>query len=386
MLTAGQIIAEAGQRAKVPGYVTQGLQNLNAVLSDLCQHYDFALARGTFNFNFNPTLATMYGSGPYPLPLDYLRTSGSSGSTGASRSAWYLYPTPAFPSGQPMYMTPIDLAEFDGYPQFPNQSLPELWATDMGGPLSQRIVSAQTAILGGGALVGLNDVSRLSGGLSIAGDAILPGTTITGVAGFSLVTTGDAHSSTLIDNIPSTVGVVVGQPVRGALIPLYTYVAAIPGGGTSITLSQPTLGSATGTDLVFEGGAAALSRAPTIAIAQASVFLGIPPVGYAYPPPLGTYPVTIRYQRQMPPIVDLNAVPWFPDEGYLILETASRLTEISDDARSDQMTARAMRRLQKYLELSDDKTNRAQQIQLDPRTYGGGTPYSRARNTKIAGW
>jgi hypothetical protein len=42
--------------------------------------------------------------------------------------------------------------------------------------------------------------------------------------------------------------------------------------------------------------------------------------------------------------------------------------------------------MQKYAELADDRTNRAQQIQLDPRTYGGGTPYSRARNTKIAGW
>jgi hypothetical protein len=384
MLTAGQILSEAGQRAKIPGYVTQGLQNLNAVLSDLCQHHDFALARGVFNFNFNPTLATLYGSGPYPLPLDYLRTSGTSGATGATRSAWYLYPTPAFPSGQPMYMTPIDLAEFDGYPQFPNQSLPELWATDMGGPLSQRIVSAQTAILGGGTLIGLSDTSRLSNGLSIAGDAILPGTTISGVAGFSLVTTGNAHTSTLVDGIPTTAGVVVGQPVRGAQIPPYTYVAAVPG-GNSITLSQAAFGTAA-TDLVFEGGAATLSQAPTIAVAQASVFLGIPPVGYAYPPPLGNYPVTIRYQRQMPPIVDLNAVPWFPDEGYLITATAARLTEISDDARTDQMEARAARRMQKYLELSDDKTNRAQQIQLDPRTYGGGTPYSRARNTKIAGW
>jgi hypothetical protein len=283
-----------------------------------------------------------------------------------------------------MYMTPIDLAEFDGYPQFPNQSLPELWATDMGGPLSQRIVSAQTAILGGGTLIGLSDTSRLSNGLSIAGDAILPGTTISGVAGFSLVTTGNAHTSTLVDGIPTTAGVVVGQPVRGAQIPPYTYVAAVPG-GNSITLSQAAFGTAA-TDLVFEGGAATLSQAPTIAVAQASVFLGIPPVGYAYPPPLGNYPVTIRYQRQMPPIVDLNAVPWFPDEGYLITATAARLTEISDDARTDQMEARAARRMQKYLELSDDKTNRAQQIQLDPRTYGGGTPYSRARNTKIAGW
>jgi hypothetical protein len=384
MRTAGQIIEIARQRAKGYGYVQQGLEELNSVLTQICLEKDFALARGLFTFNFNPSLATLYGSGPYPLPLDYLRTSGSSGATGASRSAWYLYPTPAFPSGQPMYMTPIDLAEFDGYPQFPNQSLPELWATDMGGPLSQRIVSAQTAILGGGTLIALSDTSRLSNGLSIAGDAILPGTTISGVAGFSLVTAGSAHTSTLVDGIPTTAGVVVGQPVRGAQIPPYTYVAAVPG-GNSITLSQAAVGTAV-TDLVFEGGAATLSRAPTIAVPQASVFIGIPPVGYAYPPPLGNYPVTIRYQRLMPDIVDLNAVPWFPDDSYLVTATAAKLTEITDDARTDQMEARATRRMQKYAELADDKTNRAQQIQLDPRTYGGGTPYSRARNTKIAGW
>ena len=135
MLTAFEICEEAVYRAKVPGYLpTFGIRNLNAILSDICQHHDFALARGVHRFSFNPALASMFGSGPYVLPLDYLRTSGSSGATGASGSVWYLYPTPAFPSGQPLYMTPIDLAEFDGYPQFPSQSTPELWATDMGGP------------------------------------------------------------------------------------------------------------------------------------------------------------------------------------------------------------------------------------------------------------
>src|SRR5579859_3705003 len=135
MLTAAQLIADCCQIAKAKAYTTQALDLLNSILGDICETYDLALARGVFQFNFNPALATMYGSGPYPMPLDYLRTSGSSGSSGVSKSTWYLYPTPAFPSGQPIYMVPIDLAEFDLYPQFPNQSTPELWATDMGGPL-----------------------------------------------------------------------------------------------------------------------------------------------------------------------------------------------------------------------------------------------------------
>ena len=59
MLTAFEIVQEAVYRAKVPGYTpTFGIRNLNATLSDLCQHHDFALARGTYNFNFDPSLSS----------------------------------------------------------------------------------------------------------------------------------------------------------------------------------------------------------------------------------------------------------------------------------------------------------------------------------------
>ncbi len=322
MLTAAEILEEAVFRSKVgTGYTaTFGLRNLNASLSDICQHYDFALARGVFNFNFNPALATMYGSGPYPLPLDYLRTSGSSGATGASTSAWYLYPTPAFPSGQPIYMVPIDLAEFDQYPQFPNQSTPGLWATDMGAPLNQRIVLTTTADTTGtnGFLANCVSTEGLTVGLSCAGEGIVPGSVITA--------------------INATIGLV--------------------------TLDQDT----------------------TQARSGASVFFGVPPVAYVYPPPLGSYPVTVRYQRQMPPIASQFTVPWFPDEGYLINDVAARLAELSDDERTDRFYARAQLRMQKYAAKADDKVNRAQAVQLDARNFGGGTAYGRVKNTKWAGY
>lgn len=324
MLTAAAIIERACYIAHAPGWqAVQGLQYINQVLSDLCETKDLALARGVFNFNFNPALATMYGSGPYPLPLDYLRTSGTSGATGTSKSAWYLYPTPAFPSGQPIYMVPIDLAEFDLYPQFPNQSTPELWATDMGGPLTQRIVLSTTAgVVSGSTAAVLASATGVYTGLSIAGEGIVPGTTITNLAGVN----------------------------------------------------------------------ATLSNAATHTITAASVFMGIPPNGYAYPPPLGSYPVTIRYQKKMPPLTDVSQVPWFPHEGYLIQQTAGMLMLEADDSRAveylgdGQRPGRAERTLQQYLALSDDKTNRAQQVQLDMRNFGGGTPYTRARNTKYQGW
>lgn len=316
MLPASTIIARAAAIARIGGATTAGLDILNIILGDLCETRSLALARGEYNFNFNPSLATNFGSGPYSLPLDYLRTSDSSGSSGTSKSTFYLYPTPAWPRGQPIYMVPIDLAEFDQYPQFPNQSTPELWATDMGAPLTQRITAVTTANLTAGSMAGtVASATGISNGLSMAGEGVQPGTTVT--------------------------------------------IA-----GSNITLSLP----ATGTKTNF------------------SVFFGIPPVGYAYPPPLGAYPVTIRYQRKMPPIVDQTQVPWFPNEGYLIDELAGRMMEISDDSRTAEIFGRARVRLREYLDMADDKTNRSQTVTLDLRRFGGGTPYSRAKNTKHQGW
>ena len=78
-LTSAQIVTLATQIAKVPGMVSQAGMLLNMVLADLCQTYDFEVARGNFNFNFNPGLIAppptnvTPGGGPYPLPADFLR-------------------------------------------------------------------------------------------------------------------------------------------------------------------------------------------------------------------------------------------------------------------------------------------------------------------------
>lgn len=388
MLTAARIIQIANQNAHTPGYTDQGLINLNGVLSGLCQHHALSLARGNYQFNFNPALSTMFGSGPYVLPLDYLRTSDTSGATGASRSVWFLYPTPALPSGQPVYMTPIDLAEFDGYPQFPSQSLPELWATDMGGTTTQRIVLSTTAAI-------IEDVAtiipaidtNIRVGLSVAGEGIVPGSTIEAIT-TELVTAGDTNSSTTLTNVVSVAGVVVGQGISGSGIPAGTVVTDLPGGGV-VEMSQAATVTDVGQAITFDEGGLTLSSAPTLTLSAASVFFGIAPVAYVYPPPLGSYPVTVRYQRQMPDIFDTAQIPWFPDEQYLIDELSARQMELSDDTRQVQFEAAAQRRLQKYLGLEGDKINRAQSIQLDPRNFAGGyggLAYARARNTKVAGW
>src|SRR5260370_39232187 len=74
--TAAQIVNLANQIAKTPGFTALAGQKLNAILQELSMTYDFEAARGTANFTLNVSNSpgTGLGSGPYLLPLDYLRT------------------------------------------------------------------------------------------------------------------------------------------------------------------------------------------------------------------------------------------------------------------------------------------------------------------------
>lgn len=75
-MTALEIITMALQQAKVPGYTSQGLVMLNAILVELTQDYDFDVIRKSAYFNFN-TNAVGNGyavaSGPNPMPADFVR-------------------------------------------------------------------------------------------------------------------------------------------------------------------------------------------------------------------------------------------------------------------------------------------------------------------------
>lgn len=123
-LTAAQICALARQDAKCPGYVSQSGQFLNMILSDLNQDYDFELAAGVVYGNFNPGLTapvgnSMFGSGPYPLPADFLRFKDD-------KSAFWTL------QGVPYLMIQCDLSEFDMTVQQAGlQSYPYVIATDM---------------------------------------------------------------------------------------------------------------------------------------------------------------------------------------------------------------------------------------------------------------
>lgn len=113
-MTSSQIVTMACQIAKSPGFTSQGGQWLNAVLQELAETFDFDLARGLYNFDFNTSL----GSGPMPLPSDYLRAELD--------DVFYTI------QGVKYVMINIDLAEFDALVQTAGiNNYPTYYATDM---------------------------------------------------------------------------------------------------------------------------------------------------------------------------------------------------------------------------------------------------------------
>ena len=327
-LTADQIVTLSLESAHSPGKVDQGRALLNSVLSDACQIYDFAEARGQFFFNFNPSLrvasppgwpGTAFGSGPYPLPVDYLRLSGSSGSSGSQRSfIWYL-------DGVPYPVIPCDLAEFDMQVQQSGlQSFVWLGATDMATPIDDRIILSTTANLTAGSTtaVFLASTTRLIGGsvLGIAGQGIVPGTMLVSVS------------------------------------------------GDTIVMSQPANATLTG----------------------ASIFFGYPPTVLIYPPPSSAQLAMIRYQKRMPDIADFTRFPWLHFDGYLIDKVTGRLCQLNDDSRADRLlggpdvAGSADHKLALYLAAKDDDPSHPKMVQLDRRTFG--TQFQLLKSTKKVGW
>lgn len=305
-ISASQTIELALEAAHSPGKTTKGQWLLNQILSDLCEQYDFADARGIFLFNFNPSLVSTlpggkYGSGPYPLPLDYLRASGSSGSSGAQRFAiWYL-------NGVPYPLICCDLAEFDMQIQQAGlQSYPWLVATNMGDVTTDR---------------------------------------------FAVITTGDITSgNTTVANIVGS-GVAAGQGCAGeGIVPGTTVISA--GGGTCVLSQAPTV--------------TITKAANTVG---ASLMFGVAPSAFFYNPPSGSFQVQIRYQRQMPDLFNFSKIPWFRHQGYLQEELKARLYGLNDDTRELSTHGFAAELLDGYLKLKDDDTNRAKRVQLDRRRF-----------------
>jgi hypothetical protein len=113
-LTGDQLVTLALQDAHVPGFTTQAYQTLNMILNDLAQTYDFDVARGVYTFAFNTSL----GSGPIPLPADYLRADNG--------EAFFTI------QGTKYQMMSIELGDFDSLAQQQGlSSYPTVYATDL---------------------------------------------------------------------------------------------------------------------------------------------------------------------------------------------------------------------------------------------------------------
>jgi hypothetical protein len=336
---AADIIAAACSIAKCPNYTAQALKELNSLLSHIADTVDFSAARGQWNFTFNPSLITsgggnIVGTGPNPLPMDYLRVPVSTGSTGAQRSSkWYL-------SGVPYDMVEIDLTELDDQvQQAGNQSYPYFWAKDFAPyfPLIEVVgdlVAGSTTVANLAVIDAASSIAVISAGLSIAGgtgprQSIVPGTTITATT---------------------------GTPITGLT----------------------------------------LSTAPTISIGQSTLLIGNPGNGYAYPPPSGSYNAMIRYQRRMPRLtqaqVDAGAYCWFADDMALVDGLAGMMCKYTDDTRITEFIGGGLgsneglygKRMAQYLRLADDNANRSKVVTLDRRRFG--SSFATLRNTKKVGW
>ena len=117
-LSSAQIIALAVQDARVPGMTAQAGQIMNMVLADLCQDYDFSVARNTYQFNFNAGQINSGGQAYQNFPADYLR--------GIRNECFYVI------SGVPYPMIPLDLNEFDMLVQQAGlQNFPVFFTVDM---------------------------------------------------------------------------------------------------------------------------------------------------------------------------------------------------------------------------------------------------------------
>lgn len=116
---------------------------------------------------------------------------------------------------------------------------------------------------------------------------------------------------------------------------------------------------------------------------------------YVWPPPSGAYPVTMEYYAQMPDVAtpqSSSAVPWFPNQTYLLRRLAGELMLFSGDQRAngflgddDELYPQgAGTILRKYLKMKDDGQGYVKQVSLDRRMFG--TAWSNLRNTKKIGW
>lgn len=329
--TAQSIIARAIQISKTgnigstgvaSGYVRQALDEFNSVLDHIANTIDFQKAMGTWDFTMATALVSSGAGNIIQAAPNSLPLDYLRVQTSGGSSGAQRSST-WYLNGVPYPMIEIDLTEWDQQvQQAGTQSYPYYWAKDF----SSRAIF-----------------------LNVTGDLDATSTTVT--------------------NLSSVTGIVAGQSIAGGAGP---FSVVVPG-TTIVSVGVNSL---------------VLSVAPTLTIPSASLMIGYPGVGLPYPPPSGAYNTRIRYQRVMPPLtqfqVDSGIPPWFDDDTVTTNLLAARLMGYADDTRIAQYEGLGNEAMKKYLPLADDRSDRANVVELDRRRFGGA--FSGLPNTKLVGW
>jgi hypothetical protein len=93
---------------------------------------------------------------------------------------------------------------------------------------------------------------------------------------------------------------------------------------------------------------------------------------YIYPQSTSQLTLTHRYMVNRSDIhaPELSqAIPWFPDQDYLVKATALRLMDITDDDRRDKFKVDAEDMLRTHLIMEGDEQRVVKEVRLDPRRF-----------------
>jgi len=96
---------------------------------------------------------------------------------------------------------------------------------------------------------------------------------------------------------------------------------------------------------------------------------------YIYPASGTTLTVTHRFYNQQADIANpstSSVVPWFSDQDYLTMATATRLMRFTDDDRYQSYVAECEKLLLIHLMEEGDEQNVVKSVQLDPRRFRTG--------------
>lgn len=93
---------------------------------------------------------------------------------------------------------------------------------------------------------------------------------------------------------------------------------------------------------------------------------------YIYPQSTSQLALQHRYMIGWPDIVtpeSNSGVPWFPDQDYLTKATATKMMEITDDARMPKWIADCESMLRTHLIMEGDEQKVVKEVRLDPRRF-----------------